>query len=198
MIPRQDEKGTYINVDEVMSVREGFTKNNRVIFLSGVIGDESESCNTLMMLDTMSHDPIKLVITSPGGVLDAAVMFYDTMRLLSSPIYTLGRFAASAAVMLLAAGSKRYVMPHSKTMLHLLAGGAMGDLTEIKLQTKQAEKIYDTYVDILVECGVKKSARAVKADIKREREVWMDAEETIKYGLADEVMDRETLRGWLS
>ena len=98
----------------------------------------------------------------------------------------------------LAAGNKRYVLPHSKTMLHLPSGGVEGDVTDIKVQTKQIERIYDTMVDILVSCGVKKTRRAVKADIKRERQVWMDARETIDYGLADEIMTPEIMREWLT
>ena len=125
-------------------------------------------------------------------------MFYDTMQLIHAPIYTLCRYAASAAVIPLAAGSKRYVLPHSKTMLHLPSGGVEGDVTDIKVQTKQIEKIYDTMVNILVDCGVKKTRKAIKADIKQQRQVWMDAQETINYGLADEIMTPEIMRDWLT
>jgi len=181
-----------------MGMRELFSKQYRMLFFSGIIGMETESCNTLMMLDSISDEPIKIVISSPGGVLDSAVMVYDTMQLLSAPIYTLCRYAASAAVIPLAAGNKRYVLPHAKTMLHLPSGGAQGDVEDIAVQAKQIEKAYTDMVDILIECGVNKTRKEVMADIKKKREVWMDAKETINYGLADEIMTKDTMREWLT
>lgn len=198
MIPRQDAKGRYIKEDELMGQREVFSKNYRMLFFSGVMSMETESCNTLMMLDTISDKPIKIVIASPGGVLDAAVMLYDTIKLTNAPVYTLCRYAASAAVIPLAAGSKRYVLPHATTILHLPSGGVMGDVEDIAVQAKQMEKAYTNMVDILIECGAKKTRKEIMADIKRKREVWMDAQETIDYGIADEVMTPVIMREWLT
>jgi len=197
MIPRMDENGVYIKEDELMGMRELFSKQHRVLFFSGPIGMETESCNTLMMLDAISHEPIKIIISSPGGVLDTAILIYDTMNLLSSPIYTLCRYAASAAVIPLAAGNKRYVMPHAKTMLHLVSGGTQGDLEDMTVQTQQIIKAYNDMIDILIECGVKRTRKEVMADIKKKREVWMDAKETIAYGIADDVMTAKVMREWL-
>ncbi|MFH1231113.1 MAG: ATP-dependent Clp protease proteolytic subunit, partial [Planctomycetota bacterium] len=107
LFPRTIElNGKDVLVDDTQMVgyKEHMTQNHRILFLSGIITGEMDSQNLLMALDTLSHDPIRLVITSPGGDLDSAFLFYDTIKLIKSPIETVGRYCASAAAMLLAAG----------------------------------------------------------------------------------------------
>ena len=114
---------------------------------------------------------------------------YDTIKSLQSPVITIGEYCASAAAVLLASGSKRYLRPHAKVMLHLPAGQMGGDARDWDIQHKQMEKYRTTVVDILRECGVKKSSEEILTDI--DRDYWMSAEEAIDYGLADEIMTKE-------
>jgi ATP-dependent Clp protease protease subunit len=146
-------------------------------------------------LDTMSNDPIKIFITSPGGELDTTFLFYDTMRMMQSPIVTIGEYCASAAAIILAAGSKRYLSPHAKVMLHLPSGQMAGDSKDWDIQHKQMESYRNRVVDILIECGAKKSKEEIFDDI--DRDYWMNAQEAIEYGLADEILDKKTWADWV-
>jgi len=182
-------KDTLVADDQMVGYKEHLTQNHRILFLSGVITGEMDSQNLLLALDTLSHDPIRIVITSPGGDLDSTFLFYDTMRLIKSPIETVGRYCASAAAMLLAAGKKRYLFPHAKVMLHLPAGQMGGDAKDWDIQHRQMEAYRDKVVSILCECGATKSRAEILADM--DRDFWLDPGQAIAYGLADEVLSPE-------
>jgi ATP-dependent Clp protease protease subunit len=136
-----------------------------------------------------NHDPIKMIITSPGGDLDSAFLLIDTMKHLLSPVITIGRYCASAACLILASGKERYLYPHAKTMLHLATGQMGGDAKDWEIQHKQMMIYKNKIIDILTDSGVKRKRDDILRDI--DRDFWMDSEETINYGLADEIMTSE-------
>lgn len=197
LYPRK-ENGKYVADNQMVSYREHLSREHRVIFLTGVISEDTESCNLLMALASVSDEPLKMVITSPGGYLDTTYMFCDTMNMIMSkvPIYTLGRFVCSAAVLPFVCGTKRYLLPHAKMMLHLPWGQISGDTKEIDIQKKEMEKTQEQMIEFLKEHGVKKSSEIILQDIDRER--WMNPQEAIDYGLADEIISPETMKEWLS
>jgi len=178
-----------VDDSQMVSYKEHMTQEYRTLYLDGVITGDSSPRQLMGALDTLSHNPIKLFITSPGGDLDTTFLFYDVMQRIQSPIITIGDYCASAAAILLAAGSRRYLSPHAKVMLHLPAGQMGGDARDWDIQHKQMEKYRKAVVDILRECGGKKSSEEILTDI--DRDYWMSAEEAIDYGLADEIMSKE-------
>ncbi len=194
-IARVGEKDVTIADYEMVGFKEHMTQEYRTLYLDGVISGDSSPRQLLGALDTLSHDPIKLFITSPGGDLDTTFLFYDVMKRIKSPVITIGDYCASAAAILLAAGYKRYLSPHAKVMLHLPAGQMGGDARDWDIQHKQMEKYRKAVVDILRECGVKKSHDEILTDI--DRDYWMSAEEAIEYGLADEILSKETWEEWI-
>ncbi len=192
------ERPDRVKDEEMRSVTEYLLDEHRMVFIRGVIGGtvaDLESSNLILALAAHSADPIKLFITSPGGVVDTAMMIYDTIRLVDVPIITIGRFCASAAAILMAAGAKRYLFPRAKMMLHLPSGQLQGDSTDVAIGQKEMEKTLTMIVSALIECGVKKTPRKIKADIQRE--FWFSPQEAIDYGLADEIVTKELLKGWL-
>ena len=195
LYPRQTKDGELVSDEQMVSYLEHLTQTHRVLFLTGLITGETESHNLLLALDSLSHDPIRLVITSPGGDLDSAFLFYDTMKLLKSPIETLGRYCGSAAVVLLAAGRKRYLMPHAKVMLHLPASQFGGDSRDIDIWHRELTKYKNKIVDILIECGAGKRHEEILADM--DRDFWLEPVEAVAYGLADEIMTPKVLGEWL-
>ncbi len=184
-------------VDDAQMVgwKEHLTQNYRILSLDGVITGDTSPRQLLRALDTPPYDPIKLFITSPGGDLDSTFLLYDTMRYLISPVITIGDYCASAAAIILAAGSKRYLSPHAKVMLHLPAGQMGGDSKAWDIQHKQMEQYRNTIVDILHECGAKKSHEEILRDI--DRDFWMEPKEAIAYGLVDEIMSKEVWESWI-
>ena len=189
------KKNTLVPDSAMVSYKEHLTSQHRILFLTGTMTGETESHNLLLALDTLSHDPIKLVITSGGGELDSTFLFYDTMRMIQSPIDVVGRYCASAAVLLLAAGRKRYLFPHAKVMLHLPTGQMGGDPRDFEIQHRQMEMYQDKIIDILHECGVKKSREEILTDI--DREYWLEPQQAIDYGLCDGIMTPGVWQDWI-
>jgi ATP-dependent Clp protease protease subunit len=183
--------------DCVVEAYEHLAKNYRFVNVYGLMGVDPASFSLLLALDSMNHEPIKLMINSPGGNVDALFILYDIFKLLKSPVYTIGSLCYSAAALLLSAGEKghRYVMPHAKTMLHLISSEFSGDTREFDIFKQQTEKYEKQILEMLHEAGVDKTDKELLKDI--DRDFWMDARETIEYGLADKILDKKTLLGWL-
>src|SRR5262249_45563986 len=91
---------------------------DRIIFLQGVIDDNSANLIVAQMLFLQFDDPktdIHLYINSPGGSVTAGLSIYDTMQYVTCDVatYCIGQ-AASMGAVLLAAGAKgkRNGLPH--------------------------------------------------------------------------------------
>ncbi len=184
-----NEQDVLVDDSQCVGYKEHLADQYRILFISGAITGDMEIHNLLMSLDSISHDPIKLVITSIGGDLDSTFLFIDTMKLIQSPTITVGRYCASAASLILASGKERYLFPHAKTMLHLATGLMGGDYKDFAIQHKLMVSYQDKIVDILTEAGVKKSRSEILTDI--DRDFWLDSQEAIEYGLADKIMTPE-------
>jgi len=187
-------KETLIGDNCLVSPREHLA-GKRIINVFGTIGMELDSVNLLLALDSQSHEPIKFIISSPGGSVDAAFLLYDVIQLVESPIITIGTWCCSAAVMLLAAGNKRYLLPHSKTMIHLIRSQFEGDAKDFEIAKKEMDAYQTQMSEIYQRCGVKKTKKQLSMDM--DREFWMNPKEAIDYGLADEIVTKETVQGWL-
>jgi len=199
-IAKLNGKEVLVDDTQMCAYREHMTQSHRMLFLSGIIGlkcpgcgvGETDSHNLLMALDTLSHDPIYIVITSPGGDLDSTFLFYDTMKMIQSPVITIGRYCASAAALLLTAGVKRYLFPHAKTMLHLPSTILQGDTHDLTIAHNQMIKYQDNIIKILTDNGVKLSPEKIFSDI--DRSFWLEPQEAIDYGLANEIMTPQIWR----
>lgn len=170
---------------------------DRIVFISGEINDTV--ANTviaeLLYLDSKnSTQDIHLYINSPGGVSQAGLAILDTMRFIHSPVSTICiGLCASAAALILAGGEpgKRYVLPHSKVMIHQPWGGVQGQITEIEIYYKEGLKDRNTYASLLADfCD--KSESIVQHDIERDN--YMTADEAIAYGLVDKKLDKNDLK----
>src|SRR3990167_48207 len=156
-ITRLNGEEVLVSDDQMVGFKEHMTQKHRNLFLDGAITGSTDGRHLLLALDSLSHDPITINITSPGGDLDSAFLIIDTMKLIKSPVITIGEYCASAACLILASGSKRYLYPHAKTMLHLATGQMGGDYKDFAIQHKLMVDYQDKIVDILQDAGVKKS-----------------------------------------
>jgi ATP-dependent Clp protease protease subunit len=166
----------------------------RKIFFWGVVNDTSakEIVNKLLYLDAIKPgEEIKLYINSPGGVVTSGMVIYDTMRMISSPVSTICMgMAASMGSILLSGGvkGKRYIYPHGEVMIHQPSiGGAQGTSADLEIIATQIAKTKELGAKILAEnCG--KTLDQVMKDF--DRDYWMNAEEAVKYGIVDGVLDK--------
>lgn len=166
--------------------------DERAVFINGEINDEMASAVVaeLLFLEAAAPDkPISLYINSPGGAVTAGLAIYDTMRHVRCRVHTLcvGQ-ACSMAAVLLAAGDDRSVLPSARIMIHQPSGGAEGKQTDIMITAREITRIRAKLSAILAK-HTGQSVEKVEQDI--ERDYFMEAEEAVAYGLADEIVNPE-------
>ena len=172
--------------------------NERKIFLWGVVDDDSARSivNRLLYLEADSPGKeITLFINSPGGVVTSGMIIYDTMEMISSPVSTVCMgLAASMGSILLSAGEKgkRYIWPHGKVMIHQPSIGMIqGQASDLEIRAREIIKTKEMGAKILAEnCG--QTIDKVKQDF--DRDYWMDAGESVDYGIVDKVIDKGSFK----
>jgi len=117
---------------------------------------------------------------------------YDTMQFIECNVatYCIG-IAASGAALLLTGGApgKRFILPHAKAMIHQPAGEVGGQAADIEIAAREVLKDKETLISLFAR-HCKKSADEVRNDIERDR--YLSAQESVAYGLVDEVLGLET------
>ena len=163
----------------------------RTLFLWGQVDDKSAKhvIDRLLYLDLLSKDEIKLYINSPGGYVTSGFAMYDTIKSIKSPVSTICTgLAASMGSILLSVGEKgkRFIQPHAKVMIHQPSGGARGQASNIEIQASEILKTKELSAKILAEnCG--QEFEKVMKDFNRD--YWMDAQESLDYGIVDGILD---------
>jgi ATP-dependent Clp protease protease subunit len=142
----------------------------------------------LLYLDLQNSKEIQLVINSPGGYVTSGFAIYDTIKSLKSPVSTVcSGLAASMGSILLSAGAKgrRFMQPHAQVMIHQPSGGARGQASNIEIQAREIIKTRELSAQILADnCGQK--VDKVMKDF--DRDYWMNAEESLAYGIVDAML----------
>ncbi len=168
---------------------------DRIIFLSEDVNHASASLVVAQLLFLESEDPDKeifLYINSPGGSITDGMAIYDTINYIKCPVSTICvGLAASMGAVLLACGTKgkRYATPNAEIMIHqpLISGGLSGQATEIKIHADHMVKTREKLNKILSE-RTGQSLETIMNDTERDN--FMTAEEALKYGLIDGIMDK--------
>jgi ATP-dependent Clp protease protease subunit len=163
----------------------------RVIFICGQVEDHMANLIVaqLLFLESENSDKdIHLYINSPGGVVTAGLAIYDTMQFIKPDVSTMciGQAASMGAVLLTAgAHGKRYILPNSRVMIHQPLGGTQGQATDIAIHAEETLKVKKQINRILAH-HTKQDEKKVAADC--ERDFFLDAEKSVKYGLVDKIM----------
>ena len=163
----------------------------RVIFIVGPIEDQMANLVVAQLLFLESENPDKdvhLYINSPGGSVTAGLSIYDTMKFIKPDVSTMciGQ-AASMGAFLLSGGSKgkRYILPNARTMIHQPSGGAQGQATDIEIQAKEILFLRERLNTLLAD-HTGQPIDVIERDTERDR--FMSAEQSVEYGLVDEVI----------
>ncbi|WP_372919925.1 ClpP family protease [Salegentibacter sp.] len=164
----------------------------RKVFLWGDVNDKTAKhvIDRLLYLDMESDKEIQFFINSPGGFVTDGFAIYDTMQSLDSPVSTIcSGLAASMGSILLSGGTKgrRFIQPHGKVMIHQPMGGARGQASNIEIQAAEILKIKELSARILAE-NCEQSIEKVMKDFNRD--YWMNAEESIEYGIVDDILKK--------
>ncbi len=164
----------------------------RIIFLGTPINDVVGNVIVAQLIWLDSQDPerlIRLYINSPGGQIYAGMAIYDTMQQLSAPIQTVAvGVTASFGTVLLAAGSpgQRFALPNATLHIHQPLGGTQGQATDIEIQAKEILRQREKINNILAE-HTGQPLEPSGHDV--ERDFYLSAEDALKYGLIDKVLE---------
>lgn len=163
---------------------------SRLVMVVGEVDQElaEDVISRLLLLDTKSHDPIKVIIASPGGHVDSGYAIYDVMRFIASPVISIGAgWVASIAVPILlgADKDKRFALPNTRFLLHQPSGGAGGQAADIRIEAREILKIRNR-INALIsrETGQPEDKVAKDSD----RNFWMSAEEALEYKLISKII----------
>ena len=167
----------------------------RKIFLWGEVSDKSAKDITEKLLYLEWTDPgkdITFYINTPGGSITAGMAVYDTIQLITSPVSVVvtGMAASMGSILLSSAPKgKRYVYPHSRVMIHqpLISGRMVAPAVDINIQAEEMEKLRHELNQILADASGKPLEQVEK---DTDRDFYLNAEEAIEYGLADEIVEK--------
>jgi ATP-dependent Clp protease protease subunit len=169
--------------------------NDRIIFIGGPIMDESANLVVAQLLYLANDDPkadVCLYINSPGGSVTAGLGIVDTMNFIPCSIstYIIGQ-AASMGSVIATSGTKgkRFTLPHSKNLMHqpLLSGVLEGQATDLEIEAREMLRLRDILFEIYA-IATGKDQKIIHKDCERNK--WLDPNEMVEYGLADEVLSQ--------
>ena len=165
----------------------------RVVFVVGPVEDHMANLIVAQLLFLESENPdkdIHLYINSPGGSVTAGLAIYDTMQFIKPHVSTMciGQ-AASMGAVLLTAGEpgKRFCLPHSRMMIHQPLGGFQGQATDIEIHAREILSVRERLNQILAK-HTGQPVETIGEDTERDN--FMSGDESVKYGLIDEVLLR--------
>lgn len=193
LIPTVIEKSTY--GERAYDIYSRLLKD-RIIFLGTPIDDDVANSVIAQMLFLESQDKnkdIKIYINSPGGSVTAGLAIYDTMKYIKPDVSTICvGMAASMGAVLLSGGTKgkRFVLPNSEVMIHQVLGGAEGQASDIKIRAERIFKMKEQLNKIL---AANTSQPYEKIERDTDRDYFMDAEDALRYGLVDKVIETKQM-----
>ena len=168
---------------------------DRIIFLGGGVDDDVANLIIAQMLFLSNENDeadIHFYINSPGGVITSGLAIYDTMQFLRCDVstYCVGQ-AASMGAVLFAGGAKdkRFMLPNSRILLHqpLISGVMQGPATDLEIEAKEILRLRERLYDVLSK-HTSKDTKDIEKDC--DRNLWLEADESINYGLADKILQK--------
>jgi ATP-dependent Clp protease protease subunit len=165
----------------------------RTILLFGEISQKSarEVCEKLILLAALNDDPIKLIINSQGGHVEAGDTIHDMIAFVKPKVKILGTgWVASAGALIYVSVpvEQRYALLNTRFMLHQPSGGVGGQATDISIEAQEILKMRDRLNHIF--------ARQTGQPVERiekdtDRNFWMSADEAKAYGLVGKVISSQ-------
>lgn len=167
---------------------------DRIVFLTGVVDDDSANLVVAQLLFLSNEDPkadIHFYINSPGGSVSAGLGVYDTMQFVRPDVatYCIGVAASMGSLLLMAgAAGKRYVLPNGRVLLHqpLMGGVMQGPATDLGIQAKEMIRTRERLYNIMTK-HTGKDYETVARDCERDK--WLDDQEAVDYGVVDSVLE---------
>ena len=190
LVPMVIEKST--NGERAMDIFSRLLKD-RIIMLTSQVDEVSASLIVAQMLFLEAEDTEKEIlfyINSPGGIVTAGMAILDAMNFVKPDVRTVAMGQVCSMGSLLAqagAPGKRMILPNCRHMIHQPSSGTQGQVTDMLIHVEEVIKMKKTLTQIYVDHNsAGKTFEQLSADMERDR--FLSAEESVAYGLADEIV----------
>lgn len=163
---------------------------SRTVLLFGEITTELAQATTakLMALAAKSDEPIRMIIHSQGGHVEAGDTIHDMIRFIRAKVVMIGTgWVASAGALIYAAAQKgnRLALPNTRFLLHQPLGGVRGRASDIEIESRQILAMRERLNRIFADATGQPYPKVAE---DTEHNYWMTAEEARAYGLVDRVI----------
>ena len=173
---------------------------DRIIFVTGGVMDDMANLIVAQLLFLANEDAkadIHLYVNSPGGSVTAGLGIVDTMNFIKPDIctYVIGQAASMGSVIACSgAKGKRYALKNARNLMHqpLLSGVMEGQATDLEIEAMEMLRLRDRLYNIYSD-ATGQDASKIKKDC--DRNLWLDDQEMIKYGLIDSVLETMPVSG---
>lgn len=180
--------------DREMDIYSRLLKD-RIVFLTGAIDDEMANLIVAQLLFLSNEDQkadVHLYVNSPGGSVSAGLAIFDTMQYLRCEVatYNVGMAASMGAIILCGgAKGKRYMLPNARVLLHqpLIGGMLQGPATDLSIEAEEILRLRHALYNII---ATRTGQTLAKVEKDCDRNKWLDARETLDYGIADQILER--------
>lgn len=166
-----------------------FLEARTVMIFGGVDQKLAERVSAqLLYLDHVSHDPIRIMVNSPGGHVESGDTIHDLVNYVSSPVAIIGTgWVASIAthIFLSVPKERRFCLPNTRFLIHQPSGGAGGRASDIAIQAQEIVKMRERIARKIADATGQSVDRVMK-DI--DRDYWMSTEEAKAYGILGTVI----------
>lgn len=165
---------------------------DRIIFVWEPVQAGMVNSIVAQLLYLEKKDPDKdiiMYVNTPGGEVYSGMAIYDVMQYVKCDVSTVCVWlAASMGSVILAwwTKGKRYSLPHSKIMIHQPLGGAEWQASDIVIQAEEILKVKNMFIELMAKHTGQK-VEVVANDMERNK--WMNAEEAMKYGIIDKIIE---------
>ncbi len=178
-----DEKKHSIDSFEVL-------QKTRTVIISEEVSQKlaGRVCTQLLYLQELSNDPIKILINTQGGHVEAGDTIHDMIKFVKPEIIMVGTgWVASAGILIYLAAKKenRYSLKNTRYLIHQPSGGAYGQATDIKIEAEEIIKMKKRLNKIISD-GTGQPLDKVTND--SDRNFWLGAEEAIEYGIVNKII----------
>ena len=173
------------------TVQQNLFKSRTVLIFGQITMKLAQDISAqLLALAVESDDPIRVLINSPGGHVEAGDTIHDMIRFITPEVKVLGTgwvASAGAHIFLGVARENRFCLPNTRFLIHQPLGGVGGKATDIAIEAKEIIKMRQRLNQIIArETG----QPLEKVERDTDRNYWMSAEEARNYGIVTHIIER--------
>jgi len=146
----------------------------------------------LLALAAINGDPIRMLISSPGGHVESGDAIHDVMRFIEPTVKVVGTgWVASAGALIYVATPRehRYALPNTRFMLHEPSGGASGPVADIEIEAREVIAMRERLLRIFAKATGQSVDKLARDTVRNH---WLPAIDAVTYGLVGRIIERAT------